>query len=135
MLSVRGIHLQQECRELVSAQWHRCENCIRNLTTTMLPPSGSCKLGFPFVSVHVCTSVGVYSLRRLEQNIKSSMHDKLYTSLVHGAESLLRNRELCNYSRTFQHLMEPQGLLTYPPELSTGPYPEPDQSNPSHPIL
>jgi hypothetical protein len=31
--------------------------------------------------------------------------------------------------------MEPEGLLPCSEELSTGPYPELDQSNPYHPIL
>jgi hypothetical protein len=31
--------------------------------------------------------------------------------------------------------MEPEGSLPSLQETSTGPYPEPDQSNPSHPIL
>jgi hypothetical protein len=31
--------------------------------------------------------------------------------------------------------MEPEGSLTCSQKPSTGPYPEPDQSNPSHPIL
>jgi hypothetical protein len=31
--------------------------------------------------------------------------------------------------------MEPEGLLSCLQEPSTGPYPEPDQSSPYHPIL
>jgi hypothetical protein len=31
--------------------------------------------------------------------------------------------------------MEPEGSLPYSQEPSTGPYPEPDQSNPYHPTL
>jgi hypothetical protein len=31
--------------------------------------------------------------------------------------------------------MEPESLLPPSQEPSTGPYPEPDQSNPHHPIL
>jgi hypothetical protein len=31
--------------------------------------------------------------------------------------------------------MEPEGSLPYSQELSTGPYSEPDQSNPYYPLL
>jgi hypothetical protein len=56
-------------------------------------------------------------------------------SLTHGAEPFLRSCQLCSYSRTSQHFMEPEGSLLCSQEPSTGPYPEPDQSNLYHPIL
>jgi hypothetical protein len=51
-------------------------------------------------------------------------------SLTHGAEPFLKSRQLCSYSRTSQYFMEPEGSLLCSQELSTGPYPEPDQSSP-----
>jgi hypothetical protein len=55
-------------------------------------------------------------------------------SLTHGAQPFLRSRQFCNHSRNSQHFMEPKGSLTCSQGLSTGPYPEPDQFNPYHPI-
>jgi hypothetical protein len=52
-----------------------------------------------------------------------------YQSLTHGAEPFLRSCQLCSYSKTCQHFMEPEGSLSCSQEPSTGPYPEPDQSN------
>jgi hypothetical protein len=54
--------------------------------------------------------------------------------LTHGAEPLLRSRQLCSYSRIFQYFMEPEGSFPCSQEPSTGPCPDPDQSNPYHPI-
>jgi hypothetical protein len=56
-------------------------------------------------------------------------------SLTHGAEPFLRSCQLCSCSGTSQHFMEPGGSLPYSQDPFTGPYPEPDQSNPYHPIL
>jgi hypothetical protein len=57
------------------------------------------------------------------------------TSLTHGAEPFLRSCQLCCYSGTSQHFMKPKSSLPFSQEPSTGPYPEPDQSNPYHSIL
>jgi hypothetical protein len=59
----------------------------------------------------------------------------IHTQLTHGAEPFLRSRQLCSFSRTSQHFMEPEGSLPCSQEPSTGPYPEPNQSNPYNPIL
>jgi hypothetical protein len=44
--------------------------------------------------------------------------------LTYGAEPFLRSYQLCSYSRTFQHFMEPKGSFTCSQEPSTGPYSE-----------
>jgi hypothetical protein len=54
-------------------------------------------------------------------------------SLTHGAEPFLRSCQLCSYSRTSQHFMEPEGSLPWSQEPSTDPIL--NQSNPIHPIL
>jgi hypothetical protein len=56
-------------------------------------------------------------------------------SLTHGAEPFLRSHQLCSYSRSSQHFMELEGSLLCSQEPTTGPYSEPDQSNPSHHIF
>jgi hypothetical protein len=55
--------------------------------------------------------------------------------LTYAAEPFLRSRQLCNHSRTSQHVMEPENSLPYWQEPFTAPYPEPDQSNQYHSIL
>jgi hypothetical protein len=54
--------------------------------------------------------------------------------LTHGAEHFLRSCQFFSYSTTSQNCTEPEGLLPCSQERSTGPYPDPDQSNPYHPI-
>jgi hypothetical protein len=56
-------------------------------------------------------------------------------SLTHGAEPFLRSRQLCSYSRTSQHFYGTQRFITALHKPSTGPYPEPNRSNPYNPIL
>jgi hypothetical protein len=73
----------------------------------------------------------------LETLLEHKMLDVLLhkNSLTHGAESFLRSRQLCSYSRTSKHFIEPERSLPCSQEPSTGPHPEPDRSSPQHPIL
>jgi hypothetical protein len=50
--------------------------------------------------------------------------------LTHGAEPFWRSRQFSSYSRISLHFMELEGSLLRSQEPFTGPYPEPDQSNP-----
>jgi hypothetical protein len=68
------------------------------------------------------------------QNSTPKFTHSLTHSLTHGAEPFLRNCQLCSHSRTPQRFMEPEDSLPNSQETTTGPYPEPDRSNP-YPIL
>jgi hypothetical protein len=61
-------------------------------------------------------------------------HPKSYL-LTYGAEPFLRSLQFCSHSRTSQDFMEPEVSISCSQEPSAGPYPEPYQSNPLHPIL
>jgi hypothetical protein len=65
-------------------------------------------------------------------NVNSEVFSKCSPHSTHGAEPFSRSRQLCSYSRTSQRFMEPESPLPCSQEPSAGPYPEPDQSNPSH---
>jgi hypothetical protein len=64
----------------------------------------------------------------IKQQIKLITH-----SLTHGAEPFLRSCQLCSHSRTSRRFMETEGSLPPSQKPSTGPYPEPDRSNPTIP--
>jgi hypothetical protein len=69
------------------------------------------------------------------ENAVSNTAMNCFLPLTHGGEPSVRSCQLCSYSRTSQQFMELEGSLPCSQEPSTGPYPEPDQSNPYHPIL
>jgi hypothetical protein len=86
------------------------------------------------------------SVSRMSENVGAStsrnpkgLHglyrDNFTLSLTHGAEPFLGRCQLCSYSRSSQHFKEPEGSLPCSQEPSTGPYREPDQSNPYHPVI
>jgi hypothetical protein len=56
------------------------------------------------------------------------------TNELPGTKSL-RRHQLCVYSRTWRHFMEPEGSLLCSQRSSTSPYHKPTQSSPYHPIL
>jgi hypothetical protein len=62
-------------------------------------------------------------------------HELFMTNQLHGAEAFLRSRQFCSYLRISQHFMEPEVSLLRLQGPSIGPYPEPDQFSPYHPIL
>jgi hypothetical protein len=67
----------------------------------------------------------------------SGIYYLLTDFITYGAdnEPYLRSHELCRYSRTSQHFMEPECSLSCSQEHSIGPCPKPDRSTPYHPIL
>jgi hypothetical protein len=71
----------------------------------------------------------------VEAHIAINTDEPVTTYITNEGEPFLRSRQLCSYSRTSQHFMEHVGSLPCAQELSTGPYPETDQSNPYHFIL
>ena len=54
----------------------------------------------------------------------------LLTYLLHGAESFLRSKLVCSYSKNSPHFMEPEGSLPHSQASATCPYPGPAQSSP-----
>jgi hypothetical protein len=51
--------------------------------------------------------------------------------LTQGNRVFLKTRQMLNYSRISQHFLESEGSQ----EPCTGPYPQPDESIPYHPLL
>jgi hypothetical protein len=56
-----------------------------------------------------------------------------YPNQLHGAEHYSRDPQLFGHSLVSQQFMVPEGSIPNSQELSTCPYPEPDQSSPHPP--
>jgi hypothetical protein len=91
------------------------------------------------LKLHTLQSIYYYKIKQKLLNYwqreNTSDIDLLIYLLSHGAERFLRSCQLCSHSRTSQRFMKPEGSLPPSQQPSTGPYPEPDRSNPHHPIL
>jgi hypothetical protein len=105
------------------SQGSRCSGRVSNRVITELKSQS-----LPLVSICQVLSIS----RDFIQSLRLKQCRYL---LTHGAQPFLRSCQLCSPSRTPQHFMEPESSIPCSLEPSTGPYPEPYQSNPLHPIL
>jgi hypothetical protein len=93
---------------------------------------------FPFFPSNYFNSVGMPAFVTFSRSLMSEFRwrcnpMKPYNNKLHGAEPFLRSRQLCSYSRTSQHVTEPEGSLPCSQGPTTSPYPEPDRSSSCHP--
>jgi hypothetical protein len=80
-------------------------------------------------SAHVCIAAVQYVQHSIGSTCESvfrrppwTKDSFIYHSITHGTDPFLRSCQLCSYSRTSQHFMEPEGSLPPSQEPSTGPY-------------
>jgi hypothetical protein len=120
---------------------HRHEDIHLNITvrrqstwqlSTLIRVSHADSVGKWLHPVLSCTAS--HEWQAVSKGATGSLHFTTH-SLTRGAEPFLRSRQLCSYSRTSHHFMEPKGSLPCSQEPSTDPYPQPDQSTPYNPIL
>jgi len=77
-----------------------------------------------------CFSIAVFHCLLHKKSTSSS---KLFTYLLHGAESLLRSQLILQLVKKFSAFLEPEGSSPYSQVPSTSLYPEPTPSSPHNP--
>jgi hypothetical protein len=83
--------------------------------------------------VHFRCVIRLHSLGH-ENSFLFRFFPRITHSLTRGAEPFLRSRQLCSYSRTYQHFMELAGSLPCSQEHWSLSWARSTQSIPSHPI-
>ena len=79
-----------------------------------------------------CFSIAVFHCLLHKKSTSSS---KLFTYLLHGAESLLRSQLILQLVKKFSAFLEPEGSSPYSQVPSTSLYPEPTPSSPHNLLL
>jgi hypothetical protein len=95
-----------------------------------------CVTFLPFINITPMTYFDIISSSRGRQNLFSvfTVH-RTTISLTHAVEPFLRSRQLCSYSITSQHFMEPEASLVFTRTLHWSlSWARSIESIPSHPI-
>jgi hypothetical protein len=131
---VTEVEMEELLRDVLSQLAVRCSEYLSLTPTQICPEDNSTNLDI--MRLNVCRREVVSNIRHIYTRSEKGRVSLCYTYLLtYGAEPFLRSCQLCSPSRTPQHFMERENSIPCSQEPSTGPYPEPYQSNPLHPVL